>query len=325
MSIKLVKHENVSGDASKADQGFGRVAADQPPQFDPHEQTMAAYDFFAETGYVVLADCLNAQEVAHLNEFYDRTQEQTPETWGIRKRPKAHHRNQGLIYSQPLLDHPELDPYTQHPRSFPVVCEILGGEEHVRFSEFNFREAPENAGVGAMNFHHDAVRPDRLARKPYMPVDWVCAVHYLTDVTHETPAFCVVPGSNRFNSLREAYEALEDDYQEVPIHGKAGTCVLYDTATFHTRFDGDGIKGRRTWHQYYARGGFLRSSLPTSDRYVRPPTPVLTDWNVFPERLALNEDPKKRLFFSHWNTAQCEWVASGFSNAVRNAMPRGRE
>ena len=168
MSVKLVKHENVSGDASKADQGFGHVAADQPPQFDPHEQTMAAYDFFAETGYVVLADCLNAQEVAHLNEFYDRTQEQTPETWGIRERPKVHHRNQGLIYSQPLLDHPELDPYTQHPRSFPVVCEILGGEEHVRFSEFNFREAPENAGVGAMNFHHDAVRPDRLVRKPYM-------------------------------------------------------------------------------------------------------------------------------------------------------------
>ena len=141
-------------------------------------------------------------------------------------------------------------------------------------------------------------------------MDWVCAIHYLTDVTHETPAFCVVPGSNRFNSLREAYEALEDDYQEVPIHGKAGTCVLYDTATFHTRFAGDGIKGRRAWHQFNARGGFLRSSLPTSDRYVRPPTPVLTDWNVFPERLALSEDPKKRLFFSHWNTAQCEWVAS---------------
>ena len=56
---------------------------------------------------------------------------------------------------------------------------------------------------------------------------------------------------------------------------------------------------------------------------MRPPTPCLTDWNLFPERLALHPDPAVRLFFSHWNTAQCEWVASGFSDAVRASMPRG--
>jgi hypothetical protein len=50
---------------------------------------------------------------------------------------------------------------------------------------------------------------------------------------------------------------------------------------------------------------------------------VLTDWNLFPERLALHPDPAKRLFFSHWNTAQGEWVASGFDPEVRKSMPRG--
>ncbi|MEE3183620.1 MAG: hypothetical protein VX266_06770, partial [Pseudomonadota bacterium] len=63
----------------------------------------------------------------------------------------------------------------------------------------------------------------------------------------------------------------------------------------------------------------------TDTRYVRPPTPVLTNWNLFPERLALHRDPKKRLFFSHWNTAQCEWVASGFTDQVRDSMPRGKQ
>jgi len=69
----------------------------------------------------------------------------------------------------------------------------------------------------------------------------------------------------------------------------------------------------------------LRSALPTTDRYVRAPSPVLTNWNLFPERLALHPDPKIRLFFSHWNTAQGEWVASGFDSEVSQGMPRGEQ
>jgi len=51
----------------------------------------------------------------------------------------------------------------------------------------------------------------------------------------------------------------------------------------------------------------------------------LTDWNLFPERLAMSSDPEIRLFFSHWNTAQGEWAASGFDLSVRQAMPRGEQ
>ncbi len=325
VSIQLELQENLSGDPTVAAQGFGRVVEGAAPLFSPTEELQEACAYFVENGFVILRECLNAGEVAHLNEFYDRTQQERPAAWGLGEKRKPHHRGQGLIFSQPLLDYPELDPYTQHPSSYPVVCDILGGEEHVRFSEFNFREAPPNAGNGAMNFHHDAVAADRFERSPYMPCDWLCAIHYLTDVTAETPAFCVVPKSNQFPSLAEAFAGLGDAYQEVPVRGPAGTCVLYDTGLFHTRLDGDGKARRRTWHQYYARGGWLRSSLPTSNRYVRAPSPVLTNWTLFPERLALHEDPKKRLFFSHWNTAQGEWVASGFSDEVRRAMPRGEQ
>ena len=318
---KLETQENRSGDAERASQGFGLRAAEPPHLHDPADQGDAAVQFFNDNGYVVLGNCLDHAEIEHLNEFYDRTQRERPEVWGLTPDRKPHHVGQGLIYSQPLLDHPELDPYTQHPSSYGIVGRILGGEDRVRFSEFNFREAPEDAGVGAMNFHHDATTPDRFTRTPYMPCDWLCAIHYLTDVAPGTPAFCVVPGSNRYPSLAEAFEGLGDDYAETPIYGPAGTCVLYDTATFHTRLDGDGRQRRRTWHQYYARGGWLK----TDTRYVRPPTPVLTNWNLFPERLVFHPDPEKRLFFSHWNTAQCEWVASGFSDEVRHSMPRGHQ
>ena len=320
--IRIERQQNRSGAAALADQGFGRVATENAPQFDRTDIT-GVYDFFAENGFVVIAECLSERELEHLNEFYDRTQRERPQAWGLTERRKPHHRSQGLIFSQPLLDHPELDPYTQHPGSYPAVCRILGGEDRVRFSEFNFREVPENGGLGGQNFHHDATLPDRFLRQPYMPVDWLCAIHYLTDVGAGAPAFAVVPKSNRSETLRDAYESLGDAYLETPVFGPAGTCILYDTATWHCRFDGDGRQRRRIWHQYYARGGWLRSSLPDTDRYLRPPTRCLTDWNLFPERLALHSDPQKRLFFSHWNTAQCEWVASGFSDAVRASMPRG--
>jgi hypothetical protein len=325
MRVRLEPQANSSGDPTLARQGFGRVSDETPPAFDSASDLEAACLFFEEHGFVVLAGCLDPAELRHLNDFCDRTQAELPEAWGLGGRRKPHHRNQGLIYSQPLLDHPELDRYTRHPRSFPVVARLLGGEDKPRFAEFNFRETPQGAGAGAMAFHHDAVRDDRLLRSPYNPCDWICAIHYLTDVEPGAPCFCVVPGSNRFKTLRAAYERLGDDYREVPLYGPAGTCVLYDTATFHTRLDGDGERMRRTWHQYYARGGWLRSALPTTSRYVRSPSPVLTDWNLFPERLARSPDPRVRLFFSHWNTAQGEWVASGFDPEVRKAMPRGEQ
>jgi hypothetical protein len=325
MQVRLAPQENRSGDPKLAAQGFGKVRTDIARTFDPRREFDAACAQFEAHGYVVLSDCLTGPELGFLNDFCDRTQAQAPDVWGLGERRKPHHRNQGLIYSQPLLDHPELDAFTRHPASFPIVARLLGGEERVRFAEFNLRETPEGAGPGAMNFHHDAVREDRLTREPYMPCDFICAIHYLTDVEPGAPCFCVVPDSRRFETLREALDALGEAYAEVPLYGPAGTCVLYDTATFHTRLDGDGDRMRRTWHQYYARGGWLRSALPQTNRYVRPPSPTLTDWNLFPERLVFHPDPNVRMYFSHWNTAQGEWVASGFDPEVRRAMPRGEQ
>ncbi|MCB1647426.1 MAG: phytanoyl-CoA dioxygenase family protein [Pseudomonadales bacterium] len=325
MSQKIIlnQQENTAGDASVAAQGFGRVDETPPPRFNPQTQQDEICAFFESNGFAVIEAAISPEEIRFLNDFIDRTQRDLPDAWGLGVKRKPHHRNQGLIFSQPLLDHPELDIYVRHPSTFPVASRLLGDQP--RFAEFNFRETPAGGGKGSMNFHHDAVVEDRLLRKPYSPCDYLCAIHYLSDVGPDNPAFCVVPGSHHFETLKEAFDALGKDYREVPLRGPAGTCVLYDTAIFHTRLDGDGELPRRTWHQYYARGGWLQSSLPTTDRYMRAPTPVLTDWNLFPERLAMNPDPEIRLFFSHWNTAQGEWAASGFDSDVRAAMPRGHQ
>jgi hypothetical protein len=39
----------------------------------------------------------------------------------------------------------------------------------------------------------------------------------------------------------------------------------------------------------------------------------------------MHPDHAKRLFFSHWNSAQGEWVASGFDKHLRETMPRGQQ
>jgi hypothetical protein len=128
--VKLIPQENVSGDAARAKQGFGRVSERQPPIFRP-EEVEAAYAHFADAGFVVVGECLTAAELAHLNGFCDRTQAERPDLWGLGERRRPHHRNQGLMLSQPLLDYPELDPYTRHTSTFPLVARILGGEERV--------------------------------------------------------------------------------------------------------------------------------------------------------------------------------------------------
>ena len=323
MTIQFKPQSNVTGDSRKARQGFGKRSASHPPTFCLPDDLTEASQYFATHGFAVLRQALTSAELSQLNTFFDQSQSAHPEQWGLGSRRKPHHRNQGLILSQPLLDHPELDAWLQHPGAYPLIEAALGGSDAVRWSEFNFREAPAGAGPGQMNFHHDAVMADRFTRTPYGPCDWVCSIHYLTDVDTESPAFCVVPGTHRFESLQDAYETLGDAYVEVPIYGEAGTAIIYDTAIYHTRLDGTGTKGRRTWHQYYARGGFVRSALPQTNRYVRPPSPPLTDWNLIPKRLAEHADPAMRLFFSHWNTAQCEWVARGYDPLFRAEMPRG--
>ncbi len=369
-SLKFEKMEqNRSGDP-KVSQGFGRVSQTQPPKFRP-DQHDEIVEFFNREGFAVIIGALSQDEVDHLNGFFSRTQADPHwrRAWGLGDVRAGYHQNQGLIYSQPLLDHPELDKYTQHPSNYPVVCELLGGEDKPRFAEFNFREAPEGAGQRAMNFHHDAALPGRIQREPYGPPDWVCAIHckqctnavprvlkrssFIILVAfrpdgrqrkhtriRRRPAFCAPQAAAgrvreparllraaalwtrgdlrplRHRMSQHAASPAQTHHELAWPYSRWNHCWFVQ-ATYHTRLDGkdDSGKMRRTVHQYYARGSWAEDG--------RGPTPPLTDWNVFPKRLAASEDPDKRRFFSHWNTAMCEWAASDWSDEVRAKMPRG--
>ena len=101
--------------------------------------------------------------MAHLNDFCDRTQATDPKAWGIKRDREGYHINQGLIFSQPWLDNPELDQYAVNHRSFQTIVEAsMGGAQNVRTYEFNFRESPAGAGRMRMGFHHVSLRRSSL-------------------------------------------------------------------------------------------------------------------------------------------------------------------
>ena len=103
----------------------------------------------------------------------------------------------------------------------PLVQRILGGEDKPRFAEFNFREAPEGAGQRAMNVHHDRTSPGRLTREPYGEPDWLCAIHYLTDVNENTPreGACTPTACHRPSSSATARRSEAQRGRSCPYRG----------------------------------------------------------------------------------------------------------
>eukprot|EP00747_Dinoflagellata_sp_TGD_P219315 gnl/TRDRNA2_/TRDRNA2_91447_c0_seq1.p1 gnl/TRDRNA2_/TRDRNA2_91447_c0~~gnl/TRDRNA2_/TRDRNA2_91447_c0_seq1.p1 ORF type:complete len:330 (+),score=47.01 gnl/TRDRNA2_/TRDRNA2_91447_c0_seq1:117-1106(+) len=282
--------------------GLGLPSNTQPPSFSP-EQVEEAAAFLASEGYAVIRDALSAEDVRFLNGFCDRTMNDHPYAWGFDpSKPIPEASKSGLSYNLPLLDHPELDRFVQHRGTYPLVERVLGDP---RLAEFNIRNAKAGWKPSVMMFHRD--RWPRLPQEKILP--YLCSIHYLTDVSAETPSFCVVPRTMAFSSLGKARKALGDAYVEQPIYGPAGTCVMYDIALIHTRLHGDSSEHleRRTLHTYFARGG----------NDSQKPAPVLTDWNLIPKRLAMHPDAATRRFYSHWNTGMCEWAADDFSLELR--------
>ena len=157
-------------------QGMGPRADAQPPHFGCAD-VEAALEFFKAMGYVVFKEALSPAQLEHINDFCDRTQRDDFVGWGIPTDGKPW---TGARYSQPFLDHDELDYCAALPSIFPFVTAVFGAGNE-RFSEFNLRDTPAGAGSMKMGFHHDAALQPRMQRKPYHPADWICSICYLTD------------------------------------------------------------------------------------------------------------------------------------------------
>ena len=51
MNIQFQREENISGDPDLSNQGFGRIAKDQPPKHDPKTELKNACEYFTKNGF----------------------------------------------------------------------------------------------------------------------------------------------------------------------------------------------------------------------------------------------------------------------------------
>ena len=214
-------------------QGLALRSTSQPPAFTV-DQGEELVEFFRREGFAVLVGAYSDEEVKFLNDLWDRSQRDEPEMWGLNPDDDT---VRDIEHHHPLMDYPELDSFVRHPSSYPMVETILGGKGVPRYSEFNFRETPPRRGKGGMGFHFDytpsnAGTMDQRFQLDHLsePPDYICTIHYLTDVLDESyPAFCVVPRSymcDTQHDLPRAQEQLGDEYKEQPLFAPAGSCIF---------------------------------------------------------------------------------------------------
>ena len=266
------------------------------------DQAPDAVAFFRQHGYALLAGTRSTEELRWLNALCDESQKNHPERWSqeaSRKRGSsggpgakaALRSSQYMEHPQPLLFHPELrDDVIRGGWAWDVIEQLLGGPDRARFVQFEFRETPGEAEDLQMHFHRDQgsalmqrVR-DHAAAPP--PTDYIAAITLLTPSHSQTPNTVLVPGSSRFaaQSIEELREQMGAEFREVVVQQPAGTTLLYDVATFHTRRDPPtrrANRGRRTQHSYFSRH----------------PAPPRNEWGVYPRRLAEHPDAAVRRFY----------------------------
>jgi hypothetical protein len=125
-------------------QGFGIGWADrtphaQPPVFDPVGQFAEACEFYAANKFCVVR-ALGPAEVAELNSVANMFLEDTGDA-----ALQSASGGQGQLF-YPLLGRADdidrysaIDKYITHPQVLPIVADVLGGIENVRFGELNWR------------------------------------------------------------------------------------------------------------------------------------------------------------------------------------------
>jgi hypothetical protein len=259
---------------------------------------------YRENGFAVIADALSPDELAYLNQLVDND---------IRIHPQDWHdpRNGASGNGQILMKYPELDRFVRHPVTFPMIQEVLMHE--ARFAQFDFRDVPVDlADNSGMNWHRDISYYGTVGGKVWDPRNpykstYACVIYYLKDVHDCCPCFSLVPNSHEYASLDEAKQALGDRYEEIDIRGKAGTAILYNITTYHTRKSGKPgcSHGRRTMHNYHSRES----------------SPPLTDWATVPESLALSDDPVTREFYSQWTPKQIQLARETYAGPVPTYYP----
>lgn len=226
--------------------------------------------FFKENGYCVLPEALHADEVEKVNLALDVDRVNHPELW--QNRGNGRFQNANI-----LLGCPTLDITIFHPNILPLVTLLLGDE--ACFGEYSvmLRE-PITTEPPVSKWHRDT---SHLPEHP-MALSFLSVIYYLTDVDESTHCFGIVPEG--VDQKRQMPNDLNGE-KAVPLHGKAGTAILFNAGSCHDVIYRSGNRERRTIHIYFGH-------------HTQEP---LSNHTIFPGRLLNAQEDQHRCLFSHPN------------------------
>ena len=222
--------------------------------------------FFKANSYVVLPGLLSPELVRTLNAAIDEDRRDNEFLWWFRGAPNN--------ASNLLLTQPVFDQATRLPVALNLLDRLMGGP--VCFEELSV-QVTEPGKAAATGWHRDT----RYWPEHPLHLEYPQVIAYLTDVDETTHCFTVSPEPADGEILSQE-EHLEQG-GTVYLHGKAGTAILFNSATVHGLTRRDTTNQRRILQMYFGHQGH----------------PELSQVTIIPPRLWRDHpDAETRRFFS---------------------------
>jgi ectoine hydroxylase-related dioxygenase (phytanoyl-CoA dioxygenase family) len=187
-------------------------------------------------GYAVMEDALTAEQLAEITRVYDRLLHENPPAPGaIRvELPRLFERD------------PVFEQFMDNPPVFAVVRELLGPTlDLATGGELDYKFGATPAYI---SWHADLQFLDGLAYP--RQVFWVRCVYMIGDVTEDMGPFTLVPRTH-LRDPEESHRHVDADGQplpvegQVPIVGRAGSCLINNTEIWHTNTPNTSGEARR--------------------------------------------------------------------------------
>ncbi len=208
---------------------------------------------FAQQGFVVLGQVLDADDVRRFRDLFDEDRRRFPYFW----HPYGYHQEANY---DALVTTPAFDALVRHPRILPVVEALMGGP--VCFGEIGLRRMGPYDGEPHQQWHRDRAHwPEHPLRMDYMQL-----MVYLTDVDAGTHCFSLSPESVSQPVLQDNAAQLRRGIYD--LHGPAGTCALCNAAVLHTATTRATNSERKTVQIYYGH----RDRAPLANDSAIPAT-----------------------------------------------------
>ena len=252
-----------------------------PDPADPDAQ----YAFFRAHSYLILPDLLAPDQVRAMNEAMDRDMARHPFMW--------YTQGVGNYNCNLWLAEPVFEEAIRPPRLLAILDRLMGGP--FCFEELAVRHSPGETVGRSTAWHRDRAY---WTEHP-LHLDYAQIIYYLTDVDAATHCFTISP-EPAGGAILERDEHLAR-HGMLHFHGRAGTGILFNAATWH------GVTLRRT----------ARTRRTIQVYFGHPARPPLSDATLMPPRLWRDHpDAEIRRFYGKLNRYS-ELVLAGLGLSTR--------